>query len=112
MATACTSPPTASWSAPSLGGFASGLRWRGGNVAPVADPTNAKRNLAAAINQFTVYVDDVLGGDGPIDPDIPTPYEPADPDTPERPYDPLATVREGGVTVDVRAVPITEDPGA
>jgi hypothetical protein len=97
---------------PSLGGFASGTRWRGGNVAPVADPANASRNLAAAINQFTVYVDDVLGGDGPIDPDIPTPYEPADPDTPERPYDPLATVREGGVTVDVRAVPITEDPGA
>lgn len=97
---------------PSLDGFASGLRWRGGNVAPVADPTNARRNLAAGINQFTVFVDDVLGGDGPLEPDIPTPYEPADPDTPDRPYDPLATVREGGVTVDVQGVPITEKPGA
>jgi hypothetical protein len=100
---------------PTLGGFASATKWiPGGGVAPVDDPTPAGRYLAAGINQFTVSVDDVLReAAGPATAD---PYEQPDPDAPgydpDAPWDPLATVRQNGVTVEVEGVPITAKPGA
>lgn len=74
------------------------VRWRAGNVAPVADVTDQGRHLAAAINRFTVYVDEVITGDGPVipDPDDP-PYEP--PGDPDQPYDPLALVTNVTTTI-------------
>lgn len=87
-----------------LGGIAAELKWVRGNVAPVADPTDtAGRYLAAAINQFTVFVDQVVQeGVGPMSPDPDeNPYDPADPDLPDEPYDPLAEVR--AVTFDLLA---------
>lgn len=75
------------------------LKWRGSNVAPVSDPTNAGRYLAAGMGHFVVYVDYVVQeGVGPFAGD--GDYPPADPDDPNTPYEDLVTV--GEVTVDVR----------
>lgn len=71
------------------------VRWTGSMVIPYPDTTGEGRFLAAGVNQFTVYVDAVLTGDGPVDPlpDDP-PYPPPDPEgTPDQPYDPLAKVQ-------------------
>jgi hypothetical protein len=84
----------------SLDGFAGGVKWLRGNVAPVEDMTDKGRYLAAGINEFTVYVDEVLRqGVGPAHPDS-SPYPPGNPGTPNEPYDPLVTVTEP-VSVDV-----------
>lgn len=73
-----------------LDGFSGDLRWIGGNVAPVQDTTGAGRYLAASINEFTVYVDQVMqAGVGPF---IEGPYEPADPDDPDVVPEPLVEV--------------------
>ncbi|MCU1500584.1 MAG: hypothetical protein JWM47_4537 [Acidimicrobiales bacterium] len=76
---------------PTLGGFAAGVDWvPGGGVAPVADTTDKGRYLAAGINHFDVYVDDVLSTrGGPLEPD-------------EDPYDTPVVVDT--VTVDVAAL--------
>jgi hypothetical protein len=75
------------------------LKWRGSNVAPVGDPTESGRYLAAGMGHYVVYTDFVVqegvgpfadGGD----------YPPADPDDPDTPYEPLVTV--GKVSVDVQ----------
>jgi hypothetical protein len=86
---------------PSLDGFAGDLVWTGGSVARVALPQGDDRYLAAGISQFVVYVDEALGGEGPLEPDAPSPYDQADPASPDRPYDPLATVAD--ITLDVQA---------
>lgn len=87
---------------PSLDGFASDLIWTGGpGVARLALPEGDDRYLAAGISQFIVYVDEVLGGEGPLEPDAPSPYDASDPDSPDRPYNPLATVAD--ITLDVQA---------
>lgn len=97
---------------PTLNGFAAATKFTAGNVAPVADPTEAGRYLCAGINQFTVSVDDILReAAGPATAD---PYEPADPDAPgydpDAPYDPLVALND--VAVDIQGVPITAKPGA
>lgn len=82
---------------PSLGGFAGEAKWVRGSVAPVADVTDSGRYLAAGINEFTVYVDEVVQvGMGPA---VPAPVDPNDP------YDPYATV--ANVTTTVNGRPIT-----
>lgn len=70
-------------------------------VAPVADVTGKNRFLAAGICQFVAYVDNVMTGTGPVDPDPDDPiYLPPDPSDPDATYDPLSTV--SGVTIDVK----------
>lgn len=94
---------------PDINGHASETRWMAGNVAPVRDSTRRGRYLAASINQFLVYVDDVLQeGAGPVlpNPDD-NPYDPADPADPDTPYDPLEVVR--AVSVQVTALPIEQE---
>lgn len=83
---------------PSLGGFAASVDWTRGGVAAVENDTTNGRYLCAGINEFVVYVDDVLHeGVGPI---VPGPvYEDPDPTDPTETYDPLVTVTS--VTVDV-----------
>lgn len=66
------------------------VRWRAGNVAPVADVTDQGRHLAAAINRFTVYVDGVMEGEGPMVP------------SPDLPYDPIGVVQKVTTTVNKR----------
>jgi hypothetical protein len=68
------------------------VRWTGSSVLPFPDASGQGRFLAAAMNTFTVFVDETLTGDGPISADI---YPPPDPvGNPDQPYDPLAVVRE------------------
>lgn len=91
-----------------LGGFASEVRPRGGGrVAPVADSTGQDRFLTAAINQFSVYMDNIVqAGVGPFlpDPEDPNPYDPPDPSgDPDAPYDPLVPLNT--VTTSVTAKP-------
>lgn len=76
-----------------LGGLAGAIDWVASNVAPVADVTGSGRYLAAGINQFSVYIDEVVqSGVGPLEPEPDdSPYPPSDPDDPE-PYNPLALV--------------------
>jgi hypothetical protein len=85
----------------SLRGFAGDTKWMSGRVAPVA--TEDGRYLSASINEFTVYVDQVLQiGAGPYVPNpggLPGPYDPPDFLSPDDPYDPLAIVRD--VTVEI-----------
>jgi hypothetical protein len=70
------------------------VRWRSSLVTPYPDATEQGRYLAAAVNGFTVFADDVLSGDGPVIPDEHDPdYPPPDPSQPDQPYDPLAEVR-------------------
>lgn len=97
-------------------GLASEVRWTGGpGVSPVATSTGETRHLAASVNTFIVYVDDVLQG-APAGPYLPspdepsTPYTPPDPDgNPDAPYQSLADATS--MTVDVQGVPITDQPG-
>jgi hypothetical protein len=78
------------------------VKWTGASVAPVADVTDKGRWLAAGINTFTVYADQVISGDGPVLPtDDDPPYDSPDPDDPDAPYDPLVLVRAGGVTTTI-----------
>lgn len=75
-----------------LGEFAGEVDWTSSNVAPVAT-TGQGRYLAAGINTFSIYVDEVVqSGTGPLVTDEDTPYPPADPSDPNTPYDPLAIV--------------------
>jgi hypothetical protein len=68
------------------------VRWTGSSVLPFPDASGQGRFLAAAMNTFTVFVDQTLTGDGPISAEI---YPPPDPvGNPDQPYDPLAVVRE------------------
>jgi hypothetical protein len=66
----------------------------GGGIAPVADQSDQGRFLAAGVNHFAVFADEVVSGTGPVQPSDDNPYP--DP-TPGGDYDPLAVVREGGV---------------
>lgn len=79
------------------------ISWQGSMLVPYPDTTGQGRWLAAGVNQFFVFVDQVLTGDGPLEPDPDAPiYPPPDPEgNPDQPYDPLAVVRT--VTTDVIA---------
>lgn len=81
---------------PSLEGFAGDLKWVSSNLAGVADVSGNGRFLAAAVNEFVVYVDEVVALGGPHSP---SPYPEPDPNDPDAPYDPLKAV--GDVTVSV-----------
>lgn len=75
------------------------LKWRGSNVAPVSDPTNSGRYLAAGMGHYVVYVDQVVQeGVGPFAGD--GDYPPADPTDPVTPYEDLVTV--GKVSIEVQ----------
>jgi hypothetical protein len=69
------------------------VRWTGSAIDEFTESGNG-RWLAAGVNDFLVYSDDVLGSnDGPIDVDVPPVYPPVDPeDPPDPPYDPVAAV--------------------
>lgn len=77
------------------------VKWRGSNVAPVVDPTNAGRFLAAGMGNYIVYVDRVVQeGVGPNTSG--EEYPPADPTDPETPYEDLVTVGSVDVTIQNR----------
>lgn len=88
------------------------LRWTGSNVAPVRDPTNAGRYLAAGMSTFVVYADKVVQeGMGPYVPDDDEgPYVPPDPTDPDGTYEPPATVDR--VLVDVVGRPPNQQLGS
>lgn len=92
-----------------LGGFASGVNWASSRLAPV-DVSGSNRNLAASINEFNVYVDQVLdSGVGPLLPD--PVYDDPDPvNAPNVPYQhPIpgqAPVTEVGVLI------VDQSPGS
>lgn len=73
----------------------------GGGVLPVEDTTKADRWLAAGSSEFVVFVDEAVSGIGPVLPSEQNPYPDPDPGDPDGVYDPLATVREGGVTTTI-----------
>jgi hypothetical protein len=77
------------------------VHWDGGAVSPLEDSTDEGRYLAAAMNRFVVQADNVISGEGPVLPNDDNPYDPPDPDAPDVPYDPLAVVRQGGVSTTV-----------
>jgi hypothetical protein len=83
----------------SLLDFAAGTRWRGGTLAALEDVTGAGRYLCASINDFTVFVDEVVqAGVGPlVPPDEDPVYEP--PDDSGEPWDPLTSVGDVNVAI-------------
>ncbi len=91
-----------------VGGLDGEIRWAGSNLAPVADPQNAGRYLAASVGRYVAYLDRVVQEhNGPAVPNDPFDPDPAgDPNTP---YDPLPTV--ASITVEVDGVsPATTIP--
>jgi hypothetical protein len=75
------------------------VKWRGSNVAPVMDPTNSGRFIAAGMGNYLAYVDEVVQeGVGPNKDS--NPYPPADPEDPSTPYEPLISV--GRVNFDLQ----------
>ena len=83
----------------SLGGFSQNVKWRGGGLERVELDENDARYLVAAVNEFDVYLEDVLqAGNGPMYPDSPE-YPPIDPTNPE--YEPLVSVTQ--VTTEITA---------
>jgi hypothetical protein len=70
-------------------------RWLGSLVTPLPDTTDTGRYLAAGVTRWSVMVDEVQSGDGPVIPEpIDPQYPPPDPEgNPDEPYDPLAEVR-------------------
>jgi hypothetical protein len=90
-----------------LDDFSAGLRWIGSNVIRVEDTTDQGRYLAASINLFNVFVEDVLR-DG-VGPTVPSdPYDPPDLENPNEPYEPWVTV--GEITTNI--IGVTEEPGS
>jgi len=87
----------------SLDGFSGGVQWVASGLQPVTDSTDQGRYLAAGINEFVVFVDNVLAPDlGPGG----APYDPADPENnPDSPLDPFAAV----ATVNVSVEPTSEE---
>lgn len=75
--------------------------WLGGSVAPIADASDGGRWLAAGVNDFAVLADVVVSGSGPVLPSVHNPYPAPNTGAPDAPYDPLAPVRQGGVTTTI-----------
>lgn len=100
----------------SLGGFAAEVRPQSARLRPVADPTGEGRYLARGVNNFLVYVDQVLNEQGGpwippvVDGSSTGPYEPPDPGgDPDGTYDPPAQVTS--VDVEIDGIPVTSTPG-
>jgi hypothetical protein len=79
-----------------------GVLWRASNVAPVVDQTDQGRYLAAALNRFTLLVNEAVSGDGPIIPTVDDPPYPP-PGDPNETYDPLLPVTNVTTTIETRS---------
>jgi hypothetical protein len=85
------------------------VNWEAGSIIPVPDTTDNGRWLAASLGRFTLYADEVLTGDGPVEPDPDDPpYPPPDPNDPDQAYGNLATI--GAVDTTIIAVPPNVEP--
>jgi hypothetical protein len=87
-----------------LGGFANQTDWVAGDIRRLDDPLKKERHLAAGINEFTVFVDNVVQEfAGPEWPDAPGEiYPPFDPSDPDAPYDPLVPVSDVITTIQIK----------
>lgn len=85
------------------------VNWDASSIIPVPDTTDNGRWLAASLNRFTLYADEVLTGDGPVEPDPDDPpYPPPDPSDPDADYADLARI--GAVETTITAVPPNVEP--
>ncbi|CAB4197380.1 hypothetical protein UFOVP1313_9 [uncultured Caudovirales phage] len=82
----------------SLGGLSSEVVWVSSGLQPVYDNTDQGRYIAAGMNEFVVYVDNVLAPElGPGG----APYTPPDPENePDLPLDPLSAVATVNVSIE------------